>query len=185
MAGFGDQTEEEVLGDAIDELGYIYSMKIVDVMGQPYDNTSGPGSKDSGSLFQRLILNQRPTDFLSRKLKKNPNYLSCVLLLPSILIVLCVCLAVAATVITSASAFTHPCRFPYDNCGWVLANGYYGMTGYTYAELQAAANTTDGSKIYDALFSCDTATGDISYIRWCGGAGKCETCIVPNDNCRS
>ncbi|KAK3315580.1 hypothetical protein B0H66DRAFT_642775 [Apodospora peruviana] len=91
-------------------------------------------------------------------------------------------IAVAATAVTGTTALTHPCRYPYDNCGWVLANSYYN---YTYAELQAAAGTTDGSKIYDALYSCDTATGAISYIQWCGGAGKCETGIVPNDNCKS
>ncbi len=119
--------------------------------------------------------------------------------------------AVVGITITGASAFTRPCRYPYDNCGWVLANGFYGtiipphlfflvsfssktdikltlgthQTGYTYSELQAAANTTDGSKIYDALYSCDTETGEISYLNWCGGPAKCETGIVPNDNCRS
>lgn len=57
------------------------------------------------------------------------------------------------------------------------------LTGYTYDQLQAAANTTDGSKIYDALYSCDSETGDISYAGWCGGGGKCSTGVVPNDNC--
>jgi hypothetical protein len=51
--------------------------------------------------------------------------------------------------------------------------------------LQAAAGTNDGSRIYDALYSCDSETGAISYIQWCGGGGKCETGIVPNDNCKA
>ncbi|KAK4210098.1 hypothetical protein QBC37DRAFT_390720 [Rhypophila decipiens] len=92
-----------------------------------------------------------------------------------------VVLAVAATALTGANAFTKPCRYPYDNCGWVLASSTYG---YTYAELQAAANTTDGSKIYDALYSCGP-NGQITYSQWCLGAGKCETGIVPNDNCHA
>jgi hypothetical protein len=89
-------------------------------------------------------------------------------------------LTLAATAVASVSAFTNPCRYPYDNCGWVLASSPYG---YTYQELQAAANTTDGSRIYDALYSCDSETGAISYLTWCGGGGKCETGVVPNDNC--
>jgi hypothetical protein len=36
--------------------------------------------------------------------------------------------AVAVMTITGASAFTKPCRYPYDNCGWVLANGVFGTT---------------------------------------------------------
>jgi hypothetical protein len=114
-----------------------------------------------------------------------------------------ICFTVAATAVASVNAFTNPCRFPYDNCGWVLASTPYGislpqtrsnvllcnpsdkLTGYTYNELQAAANSTDGSMIYDALYSCDSETGAISYAGWCGGGGKCETGVVPNDNCRS
>ena len=38
------------------------------------------------------------------------------------------CLTIAATAIASANAHTNPCRYPYDNCGWVLANGYYGKS---------------------------------------------------------
>ncbi|KAK5651462.1 hypothetical protein OQA88_12469 [Cercophora sp. LCS_1] len=91
-------------------------------------------------------------------------------------------LAIVATTVTGANAFTRPCRFPYDQCGWVLANGDFG---YTYEELQAAAGTTVGTRVYDALYSCDSATGAISYIQWCGGSGKCETGIVPNDNCKA
>ncbi|KAK3360671.1 hypothetical protein B0T25DRAFT_536125 [Lasiosphaeria hispida] len=88
--------------------------------------------------------------------------------------------AILVSAVTGTTAFKTPCRYPYDNCGWVLANGDFG---YTYEELQTVANTTDGSRIYDALYSCDSATGAISYSQWCGGAGKCQTGIVPNDNC--
>lgn len=56
------------------------------------------------------------------------------------------------------------------------------MTGYTFDELHAAANSDDGSYIYDALYSCDPDTGALTYIRWCG-VGACESGIVPNDNC--
>ncbi|KAK0747031.1 hypothetical protein B0T18DRAFT_429879 [Schizothecium vesticola] len=85
-------------------------------------------------------------------------------------------LGFAATAITGANAAL--CRYPYDNCGWVLAS-----YGYTYDQLQAAAGTTDGSRIYDALYSCDSETGDISYLNWCGGGGKCGTGVTKNDNC--
>ncbi len=37
-----------------------------------------------------------------------------------------VIIAIAATTITGATAFVKPCRYPYDNCGWVLASGTYG-----------------------------------------------------------
>ncbi|KAK0649817.1 hypothetical protein B0T16DRAFT_389794 [Cercophora newfieldiana] len=99
-------------------------------------------------------------------------------------------LTLASMAVFSANAFDRPCRYPYDNCGWVLASyGLYPpfsvvpLKGYTYEELQAAANTTDGSRIYDALYSCDSEAGAISYIQWCGGGGKCGTGVVPNDNC--
>jgi len=36
------------------------------------------------------------------------------------------CLTIAATAVATANAHTNPCRYPYDNCGWVLANGFYG-----------------------------------------------------------
>ena len=91
-------------------------------------------------------------------------------------------IALAATAITGAAAFKKPCRYPYDNCGWVLASGEYG---YTYAELQAAANTTVGTLIYDALYSCDSESGAISYAYPCSGPGQCQTGVVPNDNCLS
>jgi len=45
------------------------------------------------------------------------------------------------------------------------------------------ANTTDSSRIYDALYSCDSETGAISYLTWCGAGGHCNTGVVPNDNC--
>ncbi|KAK1758164.1 hypothetical protein QBC47DRAFT_399064 [Echria macrotheca] len=90
-------------------------------------------------------------------------------------------IAIVATAVAGTNAFTKPCPYPYDVCGWRLASGDFG---YTYAELQAAAGSTDGSHIYDALYSCDSATGQISLVQWCGGAGKCETGIVPNDNCK-
>jgi hypothetical protein len=34
----------------------------------------------------------------------------------------------AATAVASVSAFTNPCRYPYDNCGWVLASTPYGRS---------------------------------------------------------
>ncbi|KAM7198181.1 hypothetical protein V8F33_005239 [Rhypophila sp. PSN 637] len=89
-------------------------------------------------------------------------------------------LALAATAITSVSAIKKPCRYPYDNCGWVLASAEYG---YTYAQLQAAANTTVGHLIYDAVYSCLDTAGTIEYAYACSGPGQCQTGVVPNDNC--
>ncbi|KAK5651178.1 hypothetical protein OQA88_13196 [Cercophora sp. LCS_1] len=86
--------------------------------------------------------------------------------------------ATAATII-GVNAFTQPCHYPYDQCGWVLAGRDYG---YSFDELQAAANSDDGSYIYDALYSCDSETGELKYITWCGIAA-CGTGTVPNDNC--
>lgn len=84
-----------------------------------------------------------------------------------------------AAAITSVNARTTLCRYPYDNCGWVLAS-----YGYTYEQLSAAANSTDGNVIYNGLYSCDTEAGDISFLHPCGAGGSCETGIVPNDNCK-
>ncbi|KAM7198607.1 hypothetical protein V8F20_006137 [Naviculisporaceae sp. PSN 640] len=89
-------------------------------------------------------------------------------------------IAVAATAITGAAARAKNCRYPYDNCGWVLASAEYG---YTYAELSAAAGTNVGTLIYDALYSCLDTNGTIEYAYACSGPGKCQTGVVPNDNC--
>ncbi|KAK1755523.1 hypothetical protein QBC47DRAFT_401694 [Echria macrotheca] len=79
---------------------------------------------------------------------------------------------------TTTQAFTNPCHI-YEQCGWVLANRDFG---YTFEELRAAANSDDGSHIYDALYSCNPDTGEIIYLRWCGVAA-CESGEVMNDNC--
>ena len=56
--------------------------------------------------------------------------------------------------------------------------------GHTYAEMSTVANTTDGTKIYDALYSCLDG-GALECNDWCCSAGKCGTGIVPKDNCIS
>ena len=38
-------------------------------------------------------------------------------------------MAVAAATIIGTNAFTQPCHFPYDQCGWVLASRDYGKYG--------------------------------------------------------
>ena len=50
--------------------------------------------------------------------------------------------AVAALTITGASAFTKPCRYPYDNCGWVLANGDFGTLPFSL-ELHPVSERTE------------------------------------------
>ena len=38
-----------------------------------------------------------------------------------------VAVALAATITGTSAAFTKACNFPYDVCGWSLANQEYGM----------------------------------------------------------
>lgn len=35
-------------------------------------------------------------------------------------------MAMAAATIVGTNAFTKPCRYPYEQCGWVLANRDFG-----------------------------------------------------------
>jgi hypothetical protein len=107
-------------------------------------------------------------------------------------------MVIAATTVAGAKGWKKHCRYPYEQCGWVLANSDYGNhpdssppvgtleltrvpLAYTYDELRAAAGSSDGSRIYDALYRCDPETGALTYINWC--VGGCGTDIVPNDNC--
>jgi hypothetical protein len=39
-----------------------------------------------------------------------------------------VAVALAVTITGTSAAFTKPCNFPYDVCGWTLANQEYGMS---------------------------------------------------------
>src|SRR6185436_14194 len=49
--------------------------------------------------------------------------------------------------------------------------------------LRSFDSSDNGSYVYDALYVCDRETGTLRYIRWCGGGGRCQSGIVPNDNC--
>lgn len=83
---------------------------------------------------------------------------------------------------SSVTAFKTPCNFPYDVCGWTLANDVYG---YGYEELKAAHGGVDDGTLYNAVYGC-RANGVIEYGNACprgcqaGGVGNNNT---PNANC--
>ncbi|KAH6848070.1 hypothetical protein B0I37DRAFT_156661 [Chaetomium sp. MPI-CAGE-AT-0009] len=96
-----------------------------------------------------------------------------------------VTLALAATITGASAAFTKPCNFPYDVCGWTLANQEFG---YDQATLEAAAiaagqDPTSGTILFDAIYNCQ-ADGVIAWNRHC--ANGCDAAMtVPNANCRA
>ncbi|KAK4141719.1 uncharacterized protein C8A04DRAFT_30708 [Dichotomopilus funicola] len=94
--------------------------------------------------------------------------------------------AVALAAITGTQAtFTKPCNFPYDVCGFTLANQEFGYTQATLAAAAVAAgqDPNNGTILYDTIYNC-LADGEIAWNHHCdNGCDAAQT--VPNANCRA